>query len=162
MSNAAGTAHPNPEELGAPDLKAAGLQLWIHGRQFPDSPDYYDGNWLRVTAHTGATGASVWASGAILMVPDLVRWADQCDALAKGESQDAQLAPMEPELKVRIRQVDHLGHLTMQVLITPDNLTQEHSFEFEIDQSYLAGIASQCRSIADAYPVRGEAPKDGA
>jgi len=162
MSNAAGTAHPNPEELGAPDLKAAGLQLWIHGRQFPDSPDYYDGNWLRVTAHTGAAGASVWASGAILMVPDLVRWADQCDALAKGEGQDAQLAPMEPELKVRIRQVDRLGHLTMQVLITPDNLTQEHSFEFEIDQSYLAGIAAQCRSIADAYPVRGEAPRDGA
>jgi len=50
----------------------------------------------------------------------------------------------------------------MQVLITPDNLTQEHSFEFEIDQSYLAGIAAQCRSIADAYPVRGEAPRDGA
>ena len=162
MSDVAGAPHPNPDELGAPDLEVAGLQLWVHGRQFPDSPDYYDGNWLRVTVHAGAAGASVWTSGAILMVPDLVRWADQCDVLSNGGSQDAELAPMEPELRVRIRQLDRLGHLTMQVLITPDNLTQEHSFEFEIDQSHLPGIAAQCRSIADAYPVRGESTKDGA
>src|SRR2546428_6762784 len=161
MSDVSGTPHPTPEELGAPDLKAAGFQLWVHGRQFPDSQDYYDGNWLRVTAHTGAAGASVWASGAILAVPDLVRWADQCDALANGGSQDAELAPMEPELKVRIRQMDRLGPLAMQVLITPDNLRQEHSFEFEIDQSFLPGIPAQCRSTPHAYPLRGEVT-DGA
>jgi hypothetical protein len=49
----------------------------------------------------------------------------------------------------------------MRVQITPDHLTQEHSFEFELDQTYLPGIAAQCRTIADAYPVRGEATRDG-
>ena len=155
------TRHPTPEELGEPDLKVAGFQLWVHGCQFPDSEDYYDGNWLRVTTHSGASGASVWTSGAILMVTDLVQWAQECDALANGQTQEVELAPMEPELNVLIRRVDRLGHFTMRVQITPDHLKQKHSFEFEIDQTYLSEIARQCRAIAAAYPVRGKATKDG-
>jgi hypothetical protein len=34
------------------------FQLWVHGRQFSEAHDYDDGNWLRVTAHCGASGAS--------------------------------------------------------------------------------------------------------
>jgi len=26
-----------PENLGKPDIKIAGLEIWIHGNQFPDS-----------------------------------------------------------------------------------------------------------------------------
>ena len=48
--------------LGEPALRIAGFQLWVHGYQFPDSNDYWDGNWLRVTVHCGAAGASVCAS----------------------------------------------------------------------------------------------------
>jgi hypothetical protein len=39
------------ENLGEPDLRVAGLRVWIHGRQFPDSQDYWDGNWLNATAY---------------------------------------------------------------------------------------------------------------
>lgn len=155
------TRNATPEKLGPPDLKVADFQLWVHGREFPGSQDSYDGSWLRVTAHSGASGASVWMSGAILTVTDLPRWAEECDALAKGQTQEAELAPMEPELNVHIRRVDHLGHFTMRVEITPDHLKQDHSFEFEIDQTYLSEIARQCRTIAAAYPVPGESTKDG-
>ena len=55
-----------PEDLGRPDLKVAGFQLWVHGRELPETEDHDDANWLRVTAHCGASGASVWAQGAIL------------------------------------------------------------------------------------------------
>ena len=45
--------------LGKPDLRVAGFQLWVHGREFPDAQDEWDGNWLRLTAHCGeAAGAS--------------------------------------------------------------------------------------------------------
>ena len=54
---------PALEELGKPDLTVAGFQLWVHGRQYPDSQEYYDANWLRVTADTGAAGASVGCQG---------------------------------------------------------------------------------------------------
>ena len=121
--------------------------------------NFWDGNWLRVTAHAGAPGASVWATGAILMVTDLVRWAQDCDALAKGDAQQAELAPFEPDLYVLIRQVGRLGHFAMRVQITPDHTYQRHSFEFEVDQTDLREMTKQCRSIARAYPVRGEAGK---
>src|SRR5574341_1948918 len=149
------TRHPTPEQLGDPDLKIAGFELWIHGRQFPDSNDEYDGNWLLMSAHSEASGASVWVSGPILMVTDLLRWAEQCEALREGRGSEAALAPMEPELKVTIRPVDRVGHFTMRVDITPEHLAQDHRFDFAIDQSYLPEIARQCRAIAAVYPVRG-------
>ena len=107
------TRHPTPEELGAPDLKVAGFQLWVHGRERPDSNDSYDGNWLRVTAHCGASGASVWVQGAIMMVTDLASWAQECEALREGRIQQAEFAPPEPELRISIQPIDRLGHFTL-------------------------------------------------
>jgi hypothetical protein len=39
-----------PDNLGPPSLKIDGFALWVHGRQLPESQDFYDGNWLNVTA----------------------------------------------------------------------------------------------------------------
>ncbi len=77
--------------------------MWLHGRQFPDATDYYDGNWLMVTVHCGGSGSSVWASGAILLVQELADWGERCEALYQGICDAAELAPIEPELKVRIQ-----------------------------------------------------------
>lgn len=140
--------------LGPPALRIAGLQLWIHGRQFPDSNDPDDGNWLRVTAHCGASGASVWAEGPILMTSDLDRWAEQCEGLHRGRLREASLSPLEPELEVALRAYDQVGHVRMQVKITPDHMNQEHEFSFELDQSYLPELVTQCRAIVEKYPVR--------
>lgn len=49
------------DNLGQPDIKLNGLQIWIHGRQYPNEEDYWDGNWLNVTAHCGSQGAEVWS-----------------------------------------------------------------------------------------------------
>ena len=57
--------HGSPK-LGDPDIKIAALKIWVHGRQFEDAQDYWDGNWLRVTAHCGADGGSALAHGSIL------------------------------------------------------------------------------------------------
>lgn len=151
-----------PADLGEPDLKVAGFQLWVHGRQFPQSEDYYDGNWLRVTAHCGASGASVWAQGAILMVTDIAGFGDQCAAMLGGDSTSAALDPLEPEMKVLLETGDRLGHVRARVEITPDHLAQAHRFEFEVDQSYLPGIIQQCSAIVREYPIRGQRDrKDG-
>jgi len=155
------TKHPTSEELGEPALRVEGFQLWVHGYEFRDSTDYWDGNWLRVTAHCGGLGASVWVSGALLMVGDLVGWADQCDALRDGRATEAKLAPLEPELKVFVRPADQLGHLTVSVEITPQHLTQRHFFEFKIDQTYLPEIARRCRAVVLSYPLRGEERRRG-
>ena len=146
----------NADSLGPPALKVVGFQLWIHGRQFPDSQDYWDGNWLNVTAHCVTNGASIWATGAIVMVPDLARWAKECEALYHNEQGEAVLQSCEPNLLITLRLLDRLGHILMRVEITPDHMTQEHSIDFEIDQSYLPSLMAQCRSIVEEYSIRGE------
>jgi hypothetical protein len=60
-----------PENLGEPDIKISGLEIWIHENQFPASQDYWDGNWMDITAKCTAKKASVWVSGNILHLPDL-------------------------------------------------------------------------------------------
>ena len=144
-----------PSYLGKPDLVVAGFQLWVHGRQYPEADDYDDGNWLRVTAHCGAFGASIWVHGSILMVTDVAGFGDQCESMLSGDSRSAVLDPFEPELAVSLAIADCLGHLRLQVELTPDRLTQSHKMEFDIDQSYLPGIIKQCSAIVWEYPIRG-------
>ena len=148
-------------DLGEPDLKLDAFQLWVHGREFPEAEDYYDGNWLRVTAHCGAAGASVWTQGASLMVTDIARFGDGCAALLNGESESAILDPFEPELNLSLQTADRLGHVRAKVEITPDYLAQAHRFEFEVDQSYLPGIIRQCSAIVQEYPIRGQRDREG-
>jgi len=147
--------HPSPEQMGEPALQAAGFQLWIHGRQYPDSEDEYDGNWLRVTAHCGASGASVWAQGSILAVTDIHGFGEQCAAMRRGEANSATLDPIEPELKITLETADRLGHIDAQIEITPDHPAQLHSMGFEVDQSHLPRIVAQCSAIVREFPVRG-------
>jgi hypothetical protein len=144
-----------PADLEEPELTVAGFQLWVHGRQFPESQEFYDGNWLQVTAHCGAPGASVWTQGAILLVTDIAGFGNQCAAMLKGETKSVTLAPLEPDLKISLEAADRLGHIRAKVDITPDNLAQAHWFEFQIDQSYLSGIIRQCSAILQKYPIRG-------
>ena len=142
------------EWFGQPALGIAGFRLWVQGRQFPDSNDYWDGNWLNVTAHCEAAGASVQASGALLLLPDIARWASDAQLLHSGKIDDAVLHSYEPELAISVHREGRLGHLILRVELTPVHLQQGHWFKFEIDQSHLPLIVSQCRAIVKEYGVR--------
>jgi hypothetical protein len=152
---------PSHDQLGPPNLQIAGFRLWVHGREFPESHEYDDGNWLRITAHCGAEGASVWVSGSIIQVMDITGFAKECEALENGSKPAASLAPHEPELNIGIVRTDLLGHFDLTVEITANHLQQEHRFRFEIDQSYMANIVNQCREIENSYPVRNGSTKGG-
>jgi hypothetical protein len=89
------------------------------------------------------------------MVTDIERFGNQCDTMYHGNSMSASLDPLEPELRVELKASGSLGHIHMNVDITPDNLVQSHNMKFEIDQSYLPGIVSQCSAIVREYPIRG-------
>jgi hypothetical protein len=124
------------DNLGAPDIKLDDLQIWVHGRQYPNEEDYWDGNWLNVTAHCGSKGADVWTNGDILHVPDLARWLADLEIMNQSLSGAADLVSLEPELSVELK-MSGFGQIEMKVEITPDHMRQEHSFQFELDQSYL-------------------------
>ena len=151
----------SPDNLGELALKVAGFQLWIHGRESPEANDSGDGNWLRVTAHCGASGASIWVEGSIVEVNDIASFGNQCASLLRGDSSSAVLDPFEVELKVSLEAGDRVGHIHAQVEITPNHLEQYHKMQFEIDQSYLARIIGQCSAIVQEYPIRGDRNREG-
>ena len=63
---------------------------------------------------------------------------------------------MEPELSIELRG-EELGRISMKVSITPDHQTQQHTFQFEVDQSYLADLVNDCRKTLIQYPIKNEA-----
>jgi hypothetical protein len=139
--------------LGAPELKLGCLSLWVHGWESENAEDFYGANWLRVTAHCGAEGASATVSGSLLLAADLERWLQEIEKLYETLSGSAVLEPPEPNLVVRLS-AGSLGSVTGEVEITPDPLTQAHLFRFELDPSFLPSIASQLRTLLARWPVR--------
>ncbi len=140
--------------LGQPDLKLAGFALWIHGRQFPGVADYWDGNWLTVTAHCGAKGAEVWATGSVIHLPEIRAWIIGTQILCDTLSGTAGLDCMEEQLRVALK-AETRGHISMTVEITPDHLTQQHRFEFDIDQSDLPAFLAQGWKFLAQFPLKG-------
>ena len=148
-------------KLGDPDIKIAALKIWVHGRQFEDAQDYWDGNWLRVTAHCGADGGSALAHGSILHLGELANFVGECSKLHEAIEGWAELSCMEPNLGVKLSATDSRGTIEAEIQLTPDQLTQEHSFLFVIDQSYLPSIITGLRRVLAQFPLRGD-PNSGA
>ena len=82
------------ESYGPPALTIGPLEIWVHGREFPESDDEWDGNWLRVSARCSVHGAIVRASGAFLDTVSFVRYANELRALQKTLTGEAGLRRM--------------------------------------------------------------------
>jgi hypothetical protein len=140
------------EKLGPPDLKLAGVQIWVHGRQYPNSQEPYDLDWLNVTAHCGESGASVWVNGAILGSSSFATFVRDCKVLYASLEGVAVLRSDEPNLSLTIA-AGSTGHVSMAVDITPEIMDQQHRFRFgDLDQTFLPTLIAQCESILEAYP----------
>jgi len=143
------------EHLGDPDLTIAGLRVWVHGRQFPEATDYWDGNWLRVTARCNYPGSSVRVHGAIIHLGELVGLLRGCERLYETLTGRAELACIEPNLRVTLN-AETGGHIQVCISITPDHLSENHSFTDGFDQTFLPPIIAACKRILDQFPVREE------
>jgi hypothetical protein len=141
---------------GEPDLKLAGFSLWVWGRQFPDSNDYWDGNWLNIDARVEANGAVVKTNGPCLRTTDIERFGQQLEQLYENVQGTAKLDCLEPNLSIKVT-CDKLGAVGVVVDITPDHITQKHQFIFSIDQSYLPETMNGCGRILASFPVKGTA-----
>lgn len=101
-----------------------------------------------------APSATVKCAGAILMTSDFMRFQDQLISVNTALVGEAELAGCEPNLKVTLK-MQRLGHLEVEVEITPDNLNQFHRFSLDLDQSYLPALITSCDAILERYPVIG-------
>jgi hypothetical protein len=133
-----------------------GLRLWVHGRQFPDAEDYWDSNWLLITARVEASGARVEIEGPLIRNTEIAAFAAELRQLSATLRGTARLDCLEPELRVTLSAADAIGHIAVEISITPDQLSQSHRFEFGCDQSYLPGLIASCEAMLEKYPVLDE------
>lgn len=143
-----------------PDLRLEGFRLWVHDRLFPDLHDFWDSNWLYVTARVEAVGARVEASGAFIRNTEIAGFAKAVKGLAQDLSGIAEVDCLEPNLKLRL-EGDGLGHIAIRIDLTPDQFDQRHRFDFRTDQTFLAPFVAGCEAILERYPVRGSPPSQG-
>lgn len=138
--------------MSQPDLQFSGLSVWVRKREFPDATDYWDSNWLVVRIIMQSAQASVATEGAILMTTDFVAFRNQLVAMNEAVAGEAFLSGLEPNIKVTLS-ADTLGHISGQIEITPDHLTEFHRFEIGMDQTYLPALIASCDAILERFPV---------
>jgi hypothetical protein len=151
--------HMNFESYGQPALQIGPLRIWVHGRQFPDAMDAWDGNWLNVTVHYVAHGASVVVTGSVLDTVSFATFGKELRRLHQSLTGEAKLESVEPDIMVSIVGGSETGRMQLRVEMTPDHLAQGHWFEEQIDQSYLPAAIAACQAVVERYPVRNGAER---
>ena len=136
-----------------PSISCGILKIWILSRQFPDATDYWDGNWLNVIAHCSDKGAAVTVSGSIIHLREIATLRAELLNMDESLKGSAEMPTIEPNLHLKL-DCNHLGHIAGECHITPDHMTQSHSFDFDLDQSYLKHLIRQCDRVLEEYPVR--------
>jgi hypothetical protein len=102
---------------------------------------------VEVDVHSdGLSGSLKWS----FSKGELAAFAREIEALHRDLSGTAQLQPHEPHITLELTG-DGKGHVAVQgTLQNHFERKNQLSFEFEIDQTYLEGIA---RSLHDADPI---------
>ena len=130
-----------------------GLSIWVDNRQFPQSEEYWDSNWLNVRIVAEAPGARVKCSGSLLMTTDFAAFRDRLEVLHRTLQGEARLEGLEPNLKVSLRATS-LGHVEAEVEIRPDGFESFHRFSYSLDQSYLPSLIHGCEEILERFPIK--------
>ncbi len=138
--------------LKKPSLKILGFQMWVHGREFPDSQDYWDGNWLNVTVHCGRLNSDVWFTGSIVHLSELNRLKEDIEKLCITFKGVIILDTMEPYLRIEFETTSK-ENIAMKVTFTPDHMYEDHHYLFELDENQLRSCGEQLRNILVDYPI---------
>lgn len=145
----------HPQALyGEPDLRLGWLSIWTLSREFADSVDYDDANWINIHAHIEAPGSRIDIQGPWIRSDEILSFRDQLTSLNLRLKGVAHLDCLEPYIDAKIT-CDALGHLSVVIEATPDPMTQTHRFELALDQSYLPGLIAQCAQILRDFPIKG-------
>ena len=144
---------PELESLGDPHLQIAGLNVWVHDREFPNSTDYWDGNWLRVTACCAYPGSSVRVHGPIVHLGEIAELLRECECLYETLQGTAGLRCLEPNLRVQLTAKTG-GRIKVELSITPDQIGESHTYVDGFDQTFLPPIIAACKRILLAFHVR--------
>ncbi len=134
------------EATEEPDLQIGKFRLWINGYQFPDLNDYWDGNWVNVTAVYDASKSFARADGPILHLSELASWLAKIKKIYADLNGDAEMKCMEPNLCLALH-MKKTGTMEFDVKLTPDHLSEMHQYFDDLDQTFLPPVIESIERI---------------
>lgn len=136
-------------------FQVGAFTVTVHQGRVPEGADCWDANWLEVAAEVDLPGqAWVRATGSFLMTSELAGFLTELRRMNETLTGTADLHPLEPNLRVHL-ECGPTGQVRTQIELTPDHINQMHTFQLELDQTYLPGIIRQLETILERFPVRG-------
>ena len=144
------------DKLGIPDLKIAGLSIWVHGYEYVETDTEIDKNWLVITLRLEAAGTEVWIKGPYMETQNIDNFGFYCYGLLTGREKYAGLHPLEQEIRVNIYKDHRTGDLTLEVRLELDNAYQKHTARFAVDCYDVGRVMRQCGEIMEKFPTRNE------
>jgi hypothetical protein len=141
----------------APDFHIAGLRLWIEGYHYAESTDYWDGNWMQVSAEYQSANSRVAVAGPIVHLSEITTLHSGCEKLMARTVEEAGLYCMEPNLKIELWAVPN-GQVIGKVRITPDHKSEMHDFGFALDEAALTELLASCARVLEKFPLRHARP----
>ncbi|VVT12288.1 WapI family immunity protein [Erythrobacter sp. EC-HK427] len=138
-----------------PDFVLDGLSIWIEGREFPDSDDFWDGNWLRVRALMLTHGARVECTGPFLRNNDLLKFRNSLSEAHAKTAGTCVLESLEYNLRIELAVNPLNGQVSGMIAITPDIVLQKHEFDISLDQSHFPNLIASFDAILERFPIIG-------
>lgn len=133
-------------------LTLGGLHLTFYGLSDPHAFDAWDQGWCHVKMICQEEGAHIKVTGSLLHLVDLKALLDCLTLLLITNEPIQTWETLEEHLMIRFEQ-NHLGHLTVTVHITPDPHRQQHTFYFELDQTYLLPLKSTLSQFIKDFDI---------
>lgn len=137
-----------------PNIKLAGLSIWVEGYEFPDSTEYWDANWVVVRIVCVGHGSKVKFRDPCIHLPELQGWLTGCIALESKSADKAELPTMEPYLQVVIDRSGVAGGLVAAVTLIPDDIESPREFRFPIELSDVRTLIESLQRVLKRFPIR--------
>jgi hypothetical protein len=132
------------------------VSLEIESRTYPDSADYWDGNWLNARVQF-QLGCFRGAYGCHLRAEDFVAFHDQIVILSQKLTGHAVFKTMEEQVAINF-EADGQGHISVTGALQDEaGIGNTLQFRFEIDQTFLEKMLKELQAIVTAFPVKGSA-----
>jgi hypothetical protein len=132
------------------------LLITVRGRAYRQSQDYWDGNWLLVTAAVRA-GKFTGEIPGMLRAEELQQFSDDLRSFRQSLTGSVVFDTMEGWLNLRI-EPSKTGRIAIEGEIQDDVSAPFNNLEFnlEMDQTFLLTPLQQLEQVVKAFPVVGK------
>jgi hypothetical protein len=126
-------------------------------REFPDSPDFWDGNWFYATVRISA-GAFDGEYEALLRTTDFVSFRDALKQLHQVLRGHASFETIEDWITIRI-EGDGRGHFDAECEAKDaPGIANRLMFTLAFDQTDIPDMLKSLNAICESFPVVGHQP----